>query len=292
MKLASTLLFSCLLAFTVSTSSAVVIEDFEDGDISDWTITTTNVYAAVTAAAAHDGNYGLEMEGGYTNDWMYRDDGAVLVEQGYVISFWTKTHSGSGRNYCAFGATAAGTYSASLGMNTSTFIIHLIPGLSSYTTLADVPQTYTTNTWYRVEVHWDVGGLITAYLYASDLPAARAAYDMHAVNAISHVAHRATPVGADGVAQNVVVIASGVDDDHPTPAACHDDVAQARVHDVADLVVLGSGVDGDAMVAVGEGGCHVRIGADKKCQNQRSYERSVSFHFCLLRVQNCVSIPG
>jgi hypothetical protein len=168
MKLVSTLLLGCVLALTVSTSSAVVIEDFEDGDISDWTIMTTSVYAAVTAAAAHDGMYGLEMEGGYTNDWMYRDDAAVHVEQGYVISFWTKTHNGYGRNYCAFGATAAGTYSASLGMNTSTFIIHLIPGLSSYTTLADVPQSYMPDTWYRVEVHWDIGGLITAYLYASD----------------------------------------------------------------------------------------------------------------------------
>jgi hypothetical protein len=167
MKLASTLLFGCLLAFTVSTSSAVVIEDFEDGDISDWTVLGF-AYAAVTTAAAHDGNYGMEMDGGGLSDWAYRDDAAVHVEQGYVISYWTKTNDGSwSRNYCAFGSTAAGTYSASLGVNTSTFIIHLIPGLSSYTTLADVPQTFSYNTWYRVEVHWDIGGLITAYLYDS-----------------------------------------------------------------------------------------------------------------------------
>jgi hypothetical protein len=169
MKLASTLLLGCLLALTVSTSSAVIIEDFEDGDISDWTITSAGVYAAVTAAAAHDGSYGLEMEGGGTNEWMYRDDAAVQVEQGYVISYWTKTNDGSwSRNYCGFGSTAAGTYSASLGVNTATFIIHLVPGYSSYTTLADVPQAFAYNTWYRVEVHWDVGGLITAYLYDSD----------------------------------------------------------------------------------------------------------------------------
>ncbi len=68
MKLASTLLLGCLLALTASISSAVIIEDFEDGDISDWTITSAGVYAAVTTAAAHDGSYGLEMEGGGTNE--------------------------------------------------------------------------------------------------------------------------------------------------------------------------------------------------------------------------------
>jgi hypothetical protein len=168
MKLVSTLLLGCLLALTVSTSSAVVIEDFEDGDISDWTILGAP-YAAVTTGAAHDGMYGLEMDGGAYGDFMYRNDAAVHVEQGYVISFWTKTNNGSwSRNYCGFGSTPAGTYCASLGVNTSTFIIHLIPGYNSFTTLADVPQSFMIDAWYRVEVHWDVGGLITAYLYASD----------------------------------------------------------------------------------------------------------------------------
>ena len=171
--------FGSLLLLTGISGAQMVIEDFEDGDLSEYTATGTgNVDASVTAAAAHDGSYGLEMHGvplkgdvrdpDYDEDWIYRNDPDVYNEQGDVISFWVKVNRlDQGRAYCGFGATAAGCYCISLAPNTMDFRIYANPGYG-YETLSAVAFTWEADKWYRLEADWAVGGLITGRVYDSD----------------------------------------------------------------------------------------------------------------------------
>lgn len=154
----------------VAVPQAEVIEDFEDGNWTEYTV-VGDVQAAVTAAAAHDGNYGLEFIGHAGGEgWIYRDDAQVHVEQGNVVGFWSRTMEvmdNYTRNYHGFGATAAGCYSVVIAPNTGTLILQFNSGYG-YSTLADVPQVWQMGHWYYLEIDWQVGGTITAYLYDSD----------------------------------------------------------------------------------------------------------------------------
>ena len=144
-------------------ASGGLIEDFEDGDVSEYVILSGGTHAA-TAASAHDGNYGLEDS---SLAWAYRDDPEVLVGQGNTISYWTQLCSGSYRSYCGFGASPSGTYSIVACNNTSELQIQRNAGYG-YATIGAVAQTWTLNKWYRLELEWDFGGAMTGRLYDSD----------------------------------------------------------------------------------------------------------------------------
>jgi len=155
------------LGYVVGGTSSATIESFDDGNITEYTGVFGAPVATVTAAAAHDGAFGLQTSTG-TSDWFYRNDAAVQLAQGDTISVWVRPTAGvTGRAYFGFGASAAGTYSLVVGPNTSQLLLQLNSGFG-FTTLASVSQTYTNNTWYRLEVAWGTGGVITGRLFASD----------------------------------------------------------------------------------------------------------------------------
>lgn len=161
---------ACLLTSALPLTAAVV-EDFEDGNMIEYTQTGPNINATCTPAAAHDGNLGLEMVGfpmqEWNEDWIYRDDAQVHNEQGDIVSLWIKVLTmGSGRAYCGFAATAAGCYSMVLAPNTSAFILYKDVGYG-YSSLATTPMTWEPK-WYRFEADWQAGGLIVANCYDSD----------------------------------------------------------------------------------------------------------------------------
>jgi hypothetical protein len=148
-------------------ASAVMLEDFESGNLSLYTFVAGTSDTAVTAIAAHDGAYGL---GIYSGGWIYRDDAQAHTAQGDLLSVWVKLNPiGSvGRAYAGFGASAAGTYSAVLAPNTDELIIQLNANYSPFVDIASVSQLYALDHWYRVGIDWGVGGLITVQLFDSD----------------------------------------------------------------------------------------------------------------------------
>jgi len=166
------LAFAAALLLLSSPAWAEVIEGFESGNLADYVV-VGDVVASVSPAAAHDGQYGLIMAGHTgAEGWIYRDDAQVHVQQGDVISIWTRTMpyvAGTNtRNYCGFGATAAGCYSAVIGVNTTSFLIQRNTGYS-YATLTEMPFAgWQPSHWYRVEIQWGVGGQIDAFCYDSD----------------------------------------------------------------------------------------------------------------------------
>jgi hypothetical protein len=144
----------------------VTLDDFESGpsDLANYTFIGTDS-ASVTAAAAHDGSFGLRLSG--FSDWMFRNDATTHVAQGDDISVWVRQSDGSGRAYFGFGATASGTLSVVMAPNTGQFIIQDNSGYG-FTDIADANQTWAFNHWYRFDIQWGTDGTITARLYDSD----------------------------------------------------------------------------------------------------------------------------
>jgi hypothetical protein len=147
------------------------IEDFESGGLSLYKVidpfdpTNKTASAAVSQAAAHDGNFGLDDSNG--NDWIYRDDPAAQVSQGEVISVWVSFFGGFGRAYFGFGASNRGTLSAVLANDSGQLIIQS-NGAFGFNDLAAVNQNFLFNHFYRLEVTWAAGGGITARLFDTD----------------------------------------------------------------------------------------------------------------------------
>jgi hypothetical protein len=148
---------------------AQMIDDFEDGNVNEWTtVGSGGTSAIVNAAAAHDGNFGLALASPRQTGWLWRGDAQAQVTQGDCFGCWTALNASSWtRNYFGFGATPNGCYSLVLGDNTNTLILQLNVGFG-YATLADVPWTFINNYWYYIEVEWGVGGMMTGSLYDSD----------------------------------------------------------------------------------------------------------------------------
>jgi hypothetical protein len=146
-------------------AAPVSLQNFDDGLLTGYTFLGPN-NASVTAAAAHDGPFGLQL--GSVTEWMWRNDAAVAVQQGDTISAWVQAAGApTGRSYLGFGASATGTLSMVLGGNTGTLNLQRNTGFG-FLDIGVVPQTWVANKWYRFEVVWGVGGAITGRLFDSD----------------------------------------------------------------------------------------------------------------------------
>jgi hypothetical protein len=148
-----------------------VLDDFESHSNINYDVSfnTSAATATVRAVAAHDGRYGLRNPNG--TDWTFRNDSAALVAQGDTLSAWVQlAGAANGRADFGFGATTLGTLSLSLDAVNNQLLVQQNMGYQDFPplTLGAVPQTYSANKWYRVEVAWNVGGGITGRLFDSD----------------------------------------------------------------------------------------------------------------------------
>ena len=80
----------------------ISLQNFDDGLLTGYTFLGSN-NASVTAAAAHDGPFGLQL--GSVTEWMWRNDATVAVQQGDTISAWVQPAGApaGGRVYVGFG---------------------------------------------------------------------------------------------------------------------------------------------------------------------------------------------
>lgn len=163
------------------TPGAGVIESFDDGNLNEYSATGPTPDISVTATAAHDGPFGLEdADKPPPNAWIYRDDSAVHLQRGDVVSVWLQTRPATdpfglafGRGYFGFGATAAGTLSVVMAPEESTepnngdLLIQRNTGYG-FETIASGSQPWLVDHWYRIEVTWIIDGSIVVRLFDSD----------------------------------------------------------------------------------------------------------------------------
>jgi subtilisin family serine protease len=150
----------------------VELDYYEDGNINEYGSSGNDTLFSVTAAAARDGDFGLE--GGNGNDWIHRNDDQVQVSRGDVFSTWIRADgSPSGRAYFGFGAKTKGKPSSrgalSLVMAANSNQLMLQRNVEwGFEDIDVVPQTWVADTWYRFEVEWHTDGNITGRLYNTE----------------------------------------------------------------------------------------------------------------------------
>jgi hypothetical protein len=153
--------------FNVATPTRV-IENFDDGNLYEYTQVGGGYYASVGLSAidSHDGNYGLVDYSG--SDWIYRDDTAAQVKQGDTISVWMAfVGSATGIAAFGFGASGGGTLSLVASPFSNQLLLMNDVGYGA-TTLGAAKETFQTNHWYRMEVTWGTSGNIVGRIYDSN----------------------------------------------------------------------------------------------------------------------------
>jgi hypothetical protein len=120
----------------------------------------------VSAAAAHDGNQGLDMPD--DGSWIFRIDSDARIQQEDAISVWLQfPNVADGRAYFGFGAGGGGTLALVAAPDTNQLILQVDPNYYTFD-LVSVSQTYLPNHWYRLQVNWGATGNITGQLYDSN----------------------------------------------------------------------------------------------------------------------------
>lgn len=151
-----------------STAHATVIDDFEDGSLSEYSSSAGSVAgtAVVNGGHAHDGSFGVGMGDGLGlgNDWIYRTD--ITVSEGDTLSWWVKLGE-TGRAYLGFGADVGGTQSFVLASNSGDIRFQNNFGWG-FTELDTSAQAFLLDHWYLAEVVWGLGGSVIGNLYDSD----------------------------------------------------------------------------------------------------------------------------
>jgi hypothetical protein len=156
---------SGVLGHVIGGAPPTPLQNFDDGLLTGYTFLSSN-NASVTAAAAHDGPFGLQL--GNVTEWMFRNDAQVAVAQGDTISAWAQAAgTAAGRLYVGFGASSSGTLSMVMGTNTGSLLLQRNAAYG-FETIAEAPQTWTPNKWYRFEIVWGTNGSIVGSLYDSD----------------------------------------------------------------------------------------------------------------------------
>jgi hypothetical protein len=135
-----------------------MLEDFETGvwPWSPWV--EIDAGGTATAACAHDGGRGILDPG-----WHYRTD-VTVGYPGDTLTAWIKP--GYGRFYLGFGASSGGAWSLVAAPNTNELIIQQNSGYG-YSDLASISQTWSS-VWYKLQVIFEGGNVVTGRLYASD----------------------------------------------------------------------------------------------------------------------------
>lgn len=143
-------------------AQAGVVESFDTGAYGPgWAFNN----GTVTAAAAHDGGFGLNMANtGGVGGWNYNT--SLAVSEGDVLSAWIRFH-GSGRAYFGFGADATGTQSFVAGTNTNQSIFQDNSGYG-FANIGSNSFGFADNHWYRLEIDWMAGGQALGKVYDSD----------------------------------------------------------------------------------------------------------------------------
>lgn len=163
-------------------SGCSMVDDFETSvwPSAPW-VAVSGTSGSVTAAAAHDGAFGL-----HDAYWHYRTDVATSV--GMVLSTWVRANSLGGRYYMGFDATSAGAKSFVVAFNTNDIRFQDNPGYS-YTELTTSPQTFVAGRWYRAELEIGPGGVATGRLFDSD-----------GTTLLNTVTHTFAAIGTGGIA--------------------------------------------------------------------------------------------
>ncbi len=156
----------CLLVLALlgSSAAAQVVEDFEHGNEGLYLPMNAGIDTLdLVAAAAHDGGFGAQF--GNSGGPAWRGHLGLVTAPGNTYDCFVRLRGSStvGRTYVGYGASATGCVCAVIAPNTSQLMLLDSSGWG-FVTLAAVPFTYASNTWYVLRFEWAANGSATVHL--------------------------------------------------------------------------------------------------------------------------------
>jgi hypothetical protein len=138
-----------------------VVEDFESGvwPHAPWVLLGNA--GTLSAAFAHDGNFGLR-----DPDWAYRTD-VRLGDVGNELSWWIRPSGTAGRAYLGFAASSTGAWSFVAAPNSGQIMIDQNLGYQ-FTNVVITNQTWQLNKWYKAVVRFTSPISVQCSLYDTD----------------------------------------------------------------------------------------------------------------------------
>ena len=144
-----------------TTNRSTMIEDFESGTTlhDPWIRRSSNLTAVISAASAHDGNFGAQ-----SLDPMFRTD-IQIGNPGDVLSVWINPSSIPGSSaILGFAASSSGSWF--LAASAQSGQLELFNSNSSV--VKTVSQSWQLGKWYRLEVRFVSTSILLCSLYDSD----------------------------------------------------------------------------------------------------------------------------
>lgn len=142
-------------------SNSVIIDDFEDGDIAEYSGDTGNFSTSTTPI--QNGTNSLEASTSGSSVAIHSSNGLdSYFDQGETMRVWMRTGTNTDINqfvsYFAQkeGSTGVNRYYVELARAAGVFRLIMYDGSANI--LASASQTYSDSTWYEVEVNVTTGG--------------------------------------------------------------------------------------------------------------------------------------
>jgi hypothetical protein len=140
-----------------------VLDDFEDGDVSEYTATGgSNPNADVSPDSAHDGSLGVQFHLTLAT-FYYRND--VVTAPGNAYRVFVRAFQLGSRFSLGVDAGPGGAISAVFAPNSDQIVIQDNTGWAFEEPLASDSYDIVGGTWYQLELEWAADGDMAARLY-------------------------------------------------------------------------------------------------------------------------------
>jgi hypothetical protein len=153
---------------TSSSSPTLTIDDFEDGDKSEYNFDRGSSSASIVSSPTYSQSYALEYSD--TNIEAISTSGInAYPSAGDTFSFWVRASGGANNLNVTWGVQDhANRYYAKLYPSDGSFYLFTYKDGSGSSQDGDSGLSLSQDTWYEIEIDWATDGTQTATLYDSD----------------------------------------------------------------------------------------------------------------------------
>ncbi|UPV99667.1 hypothetical protein M0R88_14245 [Halorussus gelatinilyticus] len=149
-------------------SSATVVDDFEDGNLSEYGFDRGSSGASVVSSPTHSGSHALEYAG--TNTEAISTSGLnAYPSAGDTVSFWVRGSGGAAKTNLSYGVQDhTNRYFVRVNISADNLALYRLEGGSSTELAADwSTPALSQDAWYELEVQWATDGTHTLTLLDS-----------------------------------------------------------------------------------------------------------------------------
>jgi hypothetical protein len=148
-------------------TDSTVVDDFEDGDLSEYTFDRGSSGASVVTSPTHSGSYALQFAEDYV-EAISTSGLDIYPAEGDTFSFWVRASGGANNINVTWGVQDHNNrYYAKLYPSDGKFYLFTYKDGSGSSQDGDSGLAISQDAWYEIEIDWATDGTQTATLYDS-----------------------------------------------------------------------------------------------------------------------------